>query len=155
MQVCVLCDETSRCLFASADKDRLSTSVSQIDGLACRHIKNFVVIWPKASSTQTSLAELYTETPLIKHTLILMPGTLEASVSLPVLSITGTLNISDSVCVYVCKGFNDHRFTRGDSYIVSTDCNIDAYLTMGCLVCSTYKLSSKLWPGTLQEKQKH
>lgn len=99
MQVCVSCDETSRCLFATADKDRLSTSVSQIDGLGCRHIKNLEVIGPTASSTQTTLPETYTEILLIKHTLSLMPGTLEASVSLPVLSITRTLNISDSVCV--------------------------------------------------------
>lgn len=70
MQVCALCDETSRCLFATADKDRLSTAVSQIDGLVCRHIKNFEVIGPTASSNQTTLPEPYTETLLIKHTLI-------------------------------------------------------------------------------------
>lgn len=52
MQVCVLCDETSRCLFAAADKDRLSTAVSQVDGLACRHIRNFEVIRPTALPKQ-------------------------------------------------------------------------------------------------------
>jgi len=50
------------------------------------------------------------------------------------------------MCV-MCLIVDSHVVTVS-TVIQSVQTNRDAYLTKGCLVCSSHRLLSRLWPGT-------